>query len=247
VLLLLFLIPPDISATMNSDDDSEEEEFGHDEQDKVKRDGNSSRRRVPSDSDSKSSENDDDETGSRDDNAGKWRPQKRKGTTREKDRRQSTRRVTQDGRSSRQHASQPPPGQNVEEATRTPGIAVAMVAAETRLRAVLGEGNNVHYGESLQVKNYVRHFIYPKKKTFFSDKDYRYGSALANTVIDFILYNKKGHYKMKPEVDEAVKAGVDMAFWARVMDSVRKVLKEKLNNSISRFREKFESKSKTIL
>jgi hypothetical protein len=40
---------------------------------------------------------------------------------------------------------------------------------------------------------------------------------------------------------------VDMAFWARVMDSVRKVLKEKLNNSISRFREKFESKSKTIL
>jgi hypothetical protein len=97
------------------------------------------------------------------------------------------------------------------------------------------------------VKNYVRHFIYPKKKTFFSDKDNRYGSVLANTVINFILYDKKGHYKMKPEVDVAVKAGVDMAFWARVMDSVRKVLKEKLNNSISRFREKFESKSKTIL
>ena len=40
---------------------------------------------------------------------------------------------------------------------------------------------------------------------------------------------------------------MEIAFWARVMDLVRKKLKEKLNNSLACFRDKFESKLKTVL
>jgi hypothetical protein len=40
---------------------------------------------------------------------------------------------------------------------------------------------------------------------------------------------------------------MEIAFWARVGDSVRRVLKEKLNNSLSRFREKFVSKLESVL
>ena len=126
--------------------------------------------------------------------------------------------------------------------TGAPGLAIALETDESRMRAVVGEGSNIHYGEDLAVKNYVRHCIYPKKKTFFSEREYRFGSPLAERVINFILYDRKGHYKMQPTIERAAKTSMEIAFWSRVMDLVRKVLKEKLNNSLSRFREKFESK-----
>jgi hypothetical protein len=123
-----------------------------------------------------------------------------------------------------------------------PGLSVAEASQQTRLRAVVGEGSNMQYGEDLAVKNYVRHCIYPKKKTFFSEQEYKFGSPLAGKVINFILYDRKGHYKMEPVVDKVAKTSMEIAFWTRVRELVRKVLKEKLNNSLSRFREKFESK-----
>ena len=105
----------------------------------------------------------------------------------------------------------------------------------------------MHYGEDMAVKNYVRQFIYPKKKTFFSEQEYSFGSPLAGRVIDFILSNRKGHYKMEPLVNKVTKMTMEIAFWMRVRGLVRKVLKEKLNNSLSRFREKFESKLESLL
>ena len=52
---------------------------------------------------------------------------------------------------------------------------------------------------------------------------------------------------MKPIVDKVTKTSMEIAFWARVVELVRKVLKEKLNNSLSRFREKFESKLESVM
>jgi hypothetical protein len=52
---------------------------------------------------------------------------------------------------------------------------------------------------------------------------------------------------MEFPVDKVAKASMEIAFWARVGDSVRRVLKEKLNNSLSRFREKFVSKLESVL
>jgi hypothetical protein len=131
--------------------------------------------------------------------------------------------------------------------TGAPGLSVAMEATEVRMRAVVGEGTNMHYGEDGAVKNFVRQCIYPKKKTFFSEQEYMFGSALAKRVIHFILYDRRGHYKMEFLVDKVAKASMEIAFWARVVDSVRRVLKEKLNNSLSRFREKFVSKLESML
>ena len=131
--------------------------------------------------------------------------------------------------------------------TGAPGLSVAMEATEIRMRAVVGEEADVNYGEDMAVKNFVRHCIYPKKKTFFSEQEYMFGSALACRVINFILYNRRGHYKMECPLDRVAKASMEIAFWARVVDSVRRVLKEKLNNSLSRFRDKFVSKLESVL
>jgi hypothetical protein len=131
--------------------------------------------------------------------------------------------------------------------TGAPGLSVAMEATEVRMRAVVGEGTNMHYGEDGAVKNFVRQCIYSKKKTFFSEQEYMFGSALACRVIHFILYDRRGHYKMEFPLDKVAKASMEIAFWARVVDSVRRVLKEKLNNSLSRFREKFVSKLESLL
>ena len=73
------------------------------------------------------------------------------------------------------------------------------------MRAVVGEGSNVYYGEDLAVKNYVRHCIYKKKNSFSLEQEYRFGSPLAGRVINFILYDRKGHYNMEPIVDKVTK------------------------------------------
>ena len=52
---------------------------------------------------------------------------------------------------------------------------------------------------------------------------------------------------MKKLVNTVAKASMEIAFWARVMDLVCKVLKEKLNNSLSCFCKKFESKLESVM
>jgi hypothetical protein len=104
------------------------------------------------------------------------------------------------------------------------------------------DGLNVHYSESNAVREYVRSEIYPKKKTIFCDQEIIYGSALATKVIEYILYNKDGFYRRKKETTYAKRRTVEVAFWTRNQEIVRRALKEKVNNSLSRFKEKLESK-----
>ena len=74
-----------------------------------------------------------------------------------------------------------------------------------------------------------------------------YGSALATKVIDFIVYAKDGFYRMKRDPTFAGRKATEVGFWTQNQETVRRVLKEKANNSLSRFKEKLESKCGDLL
>ena len=105
----------------------------------------------------------------------------------------------------------------------------------------------MHYNEISAVQEYVRSDIYPKKKTFVCDTELMYGSALANNVIDYILYADDGFCRWEKAETFAGRKTVEVGFWNRNQETVRRVLKEKVNNSLSRFKEKLESKCLCLL
>ena len=103
-------------------------------------------------------------------------------------------------------------------------------------------GSSVHDSEKCAVREYVRQEIYPKKKTVFCGKELIYGSALASKVIEHILYDRKGFYRQKKANEFSGRREAEVGFWTRNQETVRRVLKEKVNNSISRFKEQLKSK-----
>ena len=136
---------------------------------------------------------------------------------------------------------------------RPPVLSISTAASVSSLShggyVTPNNGGSVHYSESESsaVREYVRSEIYPKKKTIFCDEELMYGSALANKVIEFVIYAKEGLYRMKREPTFAGRKAVEVGFWTRNQETVRRVLKEKVNNSLSRFKEKLESKCRGFL
>ena len=65
---------------------------------------------------------------------------------------------------------------------------------------------------------------------------------MANKVIEFMLYSKEGFYREKEEPLFTVRRAVEVKFWTRNQEPVRRVLKEKVNNALARYRDKMESK-----
>jgi hypothetical protein len=102
--------------------------------------------------------------------------------------------------------------------------------------------NGMHNSETTAVREYVRTEIYPRKKTIFCDKELMYGSPLANNVIQHMLYANNGFYRGKKPTTFIERRSTEVGFWTRNQEIVRRVLKEKVNNSLSRFKEKLESK-----
>ena len=102
--------------------------------------------------------------------------------------------------------------------------------------------HGVHYSESSAVREYVRSDVYPRKKPIFCDEEVIYGSQLANRVIEHMLYANNGFYRLQKEVDFNKQRDVEVKFWNRNQEPVRRVLREKVNNALSRYRIKMESK-----
>ena len=130
---------------------------------------------------------------------------------------------------------------------RTPTLSVGTTASLSSLSHAGSNpyDNGVHVSHSSEisaVREYVRSEIYPKKKTIFCDQELMYGSPLANTVIQYICYENEGYYRWKKAATYAGIKAIEVGFWTRNQETVRRVLKEKVNNSLSRFKEKLESK-----
>ena len=65
---------------------------------------------------------------------------------------------------------------------------------------------------------------------------------MANSVIEYMLYAKEGFYRRKKESVFTARRAIEVKFWTRNQEAVRRVLKEKVNNALSRYREKMTSK-----
>ena len=128
-----------------------------------------------------------------------------------------------------------------------PGIAVTGSGASiSPMSQVVSNTESVHYSESSAVREFVRSHVYPRKKTIFCDAEVIYGSNLANKVIEFMLYSTEGFYRGKKEPLFTVRRAVEVNFWTRNQEPVRRVLKEKVNNALAHYREKMESKCRCL-
>ena len=92
------------------------------------------------------------------------------------------------------------------------------------------------------MREYVRSDVYPRKKTIFCDEEEIYGSQLASRVLEHLLYVKEGFYRFQKEGSFTKRREVEVKFWNRNQEPVRRVLREKVNNALSRYRDKMESK-----
>jgi hypothetical protein len=134
-------------------------------------------------------------------------------------------------------------GGTANKGSRVPGL---HVASSTSVSSMSQVGMTMpiveHYSESSAVREFVRGVIYPKKKTIFCNDELVFGSQLSKLVVNYMLYANEGFYRRKKEAAYSARQQVEVSFWTRNQETVRRVLREKLNNSISRFRYKMGSK-----
>ena len=130
-------------------------------------------------------------------------------------------------------------GTNNKKGSRALGLSVSSVSSMSQaVLPVISE----HFSESSAVREFVRGHIYPKKKTIFCEDELVFGSPLAKSVSEYMLYAKDGFYRRKRETVYEARQAVEVCFWTRNQETVRRVLREKLNNSVSRYRYRMKSK-----
>ena len=123
-----------------------------------------------------------------------------------------------------------------------PGLSVVASASVSSISNLGSSEISISYNESSAVRGFVRTDIYPLKKKIFCDSEIGYGSTLARRVVESMMYDMDGFYRRKKDPSYKVRKVNEMAFWARNQQTVRKVLREKVNNSLTRYRNKMESK-----